>query len=125
RPGRLTDAEFALIRTHSEVGFEIVEGVDFPWPVADMIRQHHERFDGSGYPDGLKGEAISLEARVLAVADVVEAMTSHRPYRPSLGMEIALEEIVSHRGTRYDPHVADACLRVIRAEGFRFETDRG
>jgi len=120
RPGPLTDAEFTLIKSHSEVGFEIVEGVEFPWPVANMIRQHHERFDGSGYPDGLQGEAISLEARVLAVADVVEAMTSHRPYRPSLGMDIALEEIVSHRGTRYDPRVADACLRVVRTAGFRF-----
>lgn len=120
RPGPLTDAEFTLIKSHSEVGFEIVEGVEFPWPVANMIRQHHERFDGSGYPDGLQGAAISLEARVLAVADVVEAMTSHRPYRPSLGMDIALDEIVRHRGTRYDPQVADACLRVVREEGFLF-----
>lgn len=121
RPGSLTDAEFALIKSHAEVGLEIVEGVDFPWPVGQMIGQHHERLDGSGYPDGLSGEAIALEARVLAVADVVEAMTSHRPYRPSLGMDAALEELVRNRGTRYDPRVTDACLQLIQEKGFRFE----
>jgi PAS domain S-box-containing protein/putative nucleotidyltransferase with HDIG domain len=120
RPGRLTAAEFALIKTHSEVGFEIVQRVEFPWPVAQMIRQHHERLDGSGYPDGLRGDAIILEARVLAVADVVEAMTSHRPYRPGLGIDAALEEISLHRGTRYDPNVVDSCLKVFRDHGFAF-----
>ncbi|MCO6414110.1 MAG: PAS domain S-box protein [Thiogranum sp.] len=121
RPGRLSDAEFALIKTHSEVGFEIVRDVEFPWPVSQMIRQHHERLDGSGYPDGLKGEEIILEAKVLAVADVVEAMTSHRPYRPGLGIDAALEEIRCHRGTRYDPTVVDVCLWVFRDNGFMFD----
>lgn len=121
RPGRLSDAEFALIKTHSEVGFEIVRDVEFPWPVAQMIRQHHERLDGSGYPDGLKGEEIILEARVLAVADVVEAMTSHRPYRPGLGIDAALEEIRCHRSTLYDPTVVDVCLRVFSENGFAFD----
>lgn len=122
RPGRLTAAEFALIKTHSDVGFEIVQRVEFPWPVAQMIRQHHERLDGSGYPDGLAGDAIILEARVLAVADVVEAMTSHRPYRPGLGIDAALEEISLHRGTRYDPKVVDICLQVFRDRDFAFAT---
>lgn len=120
RPGRLTEAEFALIKTHSDVGFEIVQDVEFPWPVAQMIRQHHERLDGSGYPEGLRDEQIILEARVLAVADVVEAMTSHRPYRPGLGIDAALEEITCHRGTLYDPVVVDTCLRVFRDQGFAF-----
>jgi len=119
RPGRLNDMEFAIVRAHSRIGHDILQGVDFPWPVAQMALQHHERMDGSGYPDGLGGEQILLEARVIAVADVVEAMATHRPYRPSLGIDAALGEILSGRGTRYDADVADACVRLFREQDYR------
>ncbi len=118
RPGRLSRVEFDLIKTHPQVGYDIVKDVTFPWPVAEMIVQHHERLDGSGYPNALRGEAICLEARILAVADVVEAMASHRPYRASLPLQQALEEIEQHRGTRYDGDVVDVCLRLFREQGF-------
>ncbi len=121
RPGRLSPAEFEMIKSHPSVGYDIIRGVDFPWPVADMVLQHHERMDGSGYPQGLKGEQIALEARILAVADVVEAMASHRPYRPGLGIERALEELEAHRGSRYDPQVADVCLQLFRDGRFAFD----
>lgn len=117
RPGKLSDAAFGVIKSHPDVGAEIVEGIDFPWPVAQMIRQHHERLDGSGYPDGLAGDDIILEARILAVADVVEAISSHRPYRPSLGLDAALTEIRDKSGTHYDPTVVEACLQVIKDNG--------
>jgi len=112
RPGKLTAAEFALIKAHPETGYDIVKDVDFPWPVGRMLLEHHERLDGSGYPRGLKGEEILLEARIIAVADVVEAMTSHRPYRPALGLDLALAEITLKRGTHFDAQAVDACLRV-------------
>ncbi|MDI9370547.1 MAG: HD-GYP domain-containing protein, partial [Synergistota bacterium] len=112
KPGKLSKMEFELIKTHAESGYDILSEVDFPWPVADIARQHHERLDGSGYPGGLKGNEVLLEARIVAVADVVESMMSHRPYRPSLGMEAALEEICSKRGVLYDPDVVDACLEL-------------
>ena len=115
RPGRLSDIEFALIKPHSQVGYNIVKDIDFPWPIAAMILQHHERLDGSGYPSGLKGDAIVLEARVLAVADVVEAMMNHRPYRPALGVESAIEEIDRNSGRLFDPTVVDACIRLLRS----------
>ncbi len=121
RPGRLSGLEFGLIRTHPEVGHDILRRIEFPWPIAEIIAQHHERADGSGYPRGLTGEEILLESRILGVADVVEAMSSHRPYRPALGMEKALEEIGRYKGTLYDPEVVDACLRVFREHGFRFQ----
>lgn len=121
RPGRLTDVEFALVKTHSEKGYEILQPIKFPWPVAQIVRQHHERLNGSGYPDGLQGDEILLEARILAVADVVEAMASHRPYRPALGVGDALEEISRNRGVLYDPEVVDACLKVFTEKGFKFE----
>jgi HD-GYP domain-containing protein (c-di-GMP phosphodiesterase class II) len=121
RPGRLGPIEFELIKGHAQTGYDIVKGVDFPWPVADAIHQHHERMDGSGYPQGLKGEQIILEARILAVADVVEAMASHRPYRASLGIDVALKEIHDRRGVWFDPTVVDACLRIFREQGFAFE----
>lgn len=119
KPGKLTDLEMALIREHPRAGYEILRRVEFPWPVAEIVHQHHERLDGSGYPRGLKGEAILLEARILAVADVVEAMSSHRPYRPALGVEAALAEIREMAGKLYDPKVVEACLRVF-ARGFQF-----
>ena len=120
RPGRLTEIEFMLIRTHPEAGYGMLKGIDFPWPVARMILQHHERLDGSGYPSGLKGDEIILEAKILVVADVVEAMSSHRPYRPGLGIEAALEEIERGRGVYYDPQVVDVCMRLFRSKKFDF-----
>jgi PAS domain S-box-containing protein len=121
RPGKLSEAEFNLIKAHPQVGYDIIKGIEFPWPVAKMILQHHERLDGSGYPQGLKGEEISLEARILAVADVVEAMASHRPYRPGLGIDKALEEVSRNRGTLYDLQAVDICLRLFREKEFSFE----
>ena len=120
RPGKLSAIEFELIKGHAQAGYEIVKGVDFPWPVAQAIGQHHERLDGSGYPQGLKGEQVILEARILAVADVVEAMSSHRPYRAGLGVDFALKEIEDKRGQLFDPAVVDACLRAFRERNFAF-----
>jgi putative two-component system response regulator len=119
KPGKLSDLEFALIKTHPQVGNDILQPINFPGGVNQIILQHHERLDGSGYPQGLKGEDILLEARILGVADVVEAMCSHRPYRPSLGLDKALEEISRHRGTLYDPVVVDACLKLHAEELFQ------
>jgi HD-GYP domain-containing protein (c-di-GMP phosphodiesterase class II) len=110
--------EFDLVKTHSERGYKILQEVDFPWPVAEVAYQHHERLDGSGYPRGLKGDEILLEARIMAVADVVEAMASHRPYRAGLAIEKALAEIERGRGTAYDPRAADTCLALFREKGF-------
>lgn len=112
RPGKLSNAEFEIIKCHPQVGYDIVKDVNFPWPVAEMILQHHEHVDGSGYPRGLKGEEILLEARILSVADVIEAMAAHRPYRPARGPEMALDEIKANRGRLYEPAVVDACLRL-------------
>lgn len=120
KPGRLTSTEWALIQGHPEAGHAILAQVDFPWPVAQVALQHHEAMDGSGYPAGLAGDEILLESRILAVADVVEAMSSHRPYRPALGIEMALAEVVRERGKRFDPEVADACVRLISEKGFAF-----
>ena len=119
KPGRLTDAEFELIRAHPRTGYEILAGIEFPWPVADVVLQHHERVDGSGYPAGLAASDIRLEARILAVSDVVEAMSSHRPYRPALGIDQALGEIATNRGVLYDAAVADACGALFEV-GFSF-----
>ena len=121
RPGKLTPAEFEIIKTHCQAGHEVVKGIQFPWPVSQIILQHHERLDGSGYPQGLKGGDILLESRILTVADVVEAMSSHRPYRPSLGIEPALQEIEDKRGRYYDPQAVDACLRLFREKRFALE----
>jgi PAS domain S-box-containing protein/putative nucleotidyltransferase with HDIG domain len=122
KPGKITDLEYRLIKTHAQAGYDILKGIDFPWPIAQMVLQHHERMDGSGYPQGLKGDQILLEARILGVADVVEAMSSHRPYRASLGIEVALEEITRSRGTLYDPQVVDACLALFREQHYAFKS---
>lgn len=119
-PGKLPEIEFALIRCHPTVGHEILKNVDFPWPVAEMVYQHHEHLDGSGYPRGLAGEQIMREARILTVADVVEAIALYRPYRPGLGIDAALDEIERGRGRHYDPDVVDACLRLFREDGYQF-----
>lgn len=119
KPGRLSRTEYELIKTHAESGYQILKDVNFPWPVAEMIHQHHERIDGSGYPRGLKADQILLEAKIIAVADVLEAITAHRPYRPAKGIDAALEEIVAGRGRLYDEATADACLRLFRERGYR------
>lgn len=121
KPGPLTENEFAIIQTHAQVAYEILKTIEFPWPVAQIVLQHHERIDGSGYPMGLKGDEIILEARILAVADVIEAMSSHRPYRPAHSIDEALEEIRQNRGIRYDPEVVDACLSLFSDEAFELE----
>ncbi len=121
RPGKLTKDEFNIVRSHAQVGYEILEGIEVPWPVADIVHHHHEHMDGSGYPMGLSNGDILMEARILCVSDVVEAMASHRPYRPALGMDTALGEISRSKGVHYDSAVVDACLMVIREKGFEFE----
>jgi PAS domain S-box-containing protein len=118
KPGRLDEVEYSLIKMHPQAGYDILKSIDFPWPIAEMMLQHHERMDGSGYPHGLQGEEILLAARILIVADVVEAMSSHRPYRPGLGVDAALDEIVRARGTLYDPQVVDACVTLFREQNY-------
>jgi putative nucleotidyltransferase with HDIG domain len=120
KPGRLSPEEFGLIKTHSQVGYEIIKRANLPDPVAEVVLQHHERLDGSGYPQGLSGDDILPEAQILAVADVVEAMFSHRPYRPALGIDAALNELSAGSGTRYYPDVVAACTAVFREKGFTF-----
>jgi putative nucleotidyltransferase with HDIG domain len=120
RSGILTDLEYLMVKTHAQRGYEVLQSIDFPWPIATIVWQHHERLDGSGYPNGLKGEEILLEARIIAVADTVEAMTSHRPYRAALGINEALKEITQNRGKLFDPNVVDACLRRFSEKMFTF-----
>ncbi|MGQ9858651.1 MAG: HD-GYP domain-containing protein [Thermodesulfobacteriota bacterium] len=117
----LNRIEFDLIKCHPEVGYEILKPLQFPWPIADMVRQHHEKMDGSGYPLGLRGEEILPESRILVVADVVEAIVSHRPYRPALGIERALEEVEKNRGILYDAEVVESCSRLFKEKGFQME----
>jgi PAS domain S-box-containing protein len=119
-PGRLREAEFALIKEHPQAGYDIVAGIEFPWPVPEMVLQHHERLDGSGYPHGLRGTEIAMGARIIAVADTVEAITSHRPYRPALGLEVALKAVRDGRNTLFDPDVVDACCRLFDENRFSF-----
>jgi len=121
KPTKLTDAEFNIIKTHPQTGYDILKDIDFPWPIAEIVLQHHERLNGSGYPGGLKGDEILPAARILAVADVLEAMSSHRPYRPALGLAPALSEIESNRGILYDPEVVNTCIRLFREKGYKFE----
>ncbi|MDO9530407.1 MAG: PAS domain S-box protein [Syntrophales bacterium] len=125
KPGKLSEIEFSMIKTHSEIGYNILKTVEFTPPIAEIVLQHHERLDGSGYPKGITGNEIILEARIIAVADVVEAMASHRPYRPSRGADKALEEITKARGVFYDADVVDACLKLFKEKGFEFKQDWG
>ncbi len=121
KPGQITETEFGLIKIHPQVGYDILKDIDFPWPIARMVLQHHEKMNGSGYPKAVSGNDILMEARILCAADVVEAMASHRPYRAALGIDVALEEISKNKGVLYDPNVVDACLKVFSENGFRFE----
>ena len=120
KPTKLTNLEFSLIKEHSQSGYEMLKDVESPWPLAEIVYQHHERINGTGYPRNLKGEEIIMEARIMGVADVVEAMASHRPYRPGLGIEVALEEIKKNKGILYDEAVADVCLKLFLEKGYKF-----
>jgi len=120
KPGRLSEAEQSILKTHPQAGYEILDGIEFPWPIARIVQQHHERIDGSGYPLGLQGDEILLEAQILTVADVVEATSSYRPYRPANGIAVALAEITAYRCSRYDPDIVDACLGLFN-KGFVLE----
>ena len=122
KPGKLSGPEYAMIKTHAQSGYDILKKIDFPWPLADIVLQHHERMDGSGYPNGLSGEAIMLEARILSVSDVFETIGSHRPYRPSLGLKKAMGELAGNSGTLYDPQVVSACLDLVEGERFHFRS---
>jgi PAS domain S-box-containing protein/putative nucleotidyltransferase with HDIG domain len=121
KPGNITDVEFNIIKTHPKVGYDILKPIKFPWPIQEFVLQHHERMDGSGYPDGLKGNNIHLEARILAVADVIEAMVSHRPYRPALPIQQAMDEIKHNQGVLYDKKAVDACLDILMKGNFTFD----
>lgn len=121
KPGKLTEAEFGLIRTHPQIGYDILKTVEFPWPIAEIIYQHHERINGSGYPRGLHGGNLLHEAKILGVADVVEAMSSDRPYRPALGLQKGIEELRKNREVLYDPTVVDACLDLLESDRFRID----
>jgi putative nucleotidyltransferase with HDIG domain len=121
KPSRLNDIEFNLIRTHSQVGYDLLKTIEFPWPIAKIVHQHHERLDGSGYPQGLFSEQILLEAKIICVADVVEAMASHRPYRPAMGVEKALKHIDEESGNLYDSKAVFTCLELFSEKGFQFD----
>ena len=121
KPSGLNEAELTLIKIHPQIGYDILKSIEFPWPIAEAILQHHERIDGSGYPQGLKGDEIILEARIIAVADVIEAMASHRPYRPALGINKAIEEVSQKRGLLYDPKIVDVCLKLFEKNLFTFK----
>jgi HD-GYP domain-containing protein (c-di-GMP phosphodiesterase class II) len=120
KPGKLSDMEFNLIKIHPQSGYNILKDVGLPYPVAEVVLQHHERLDGSGYPQGLKNDRILLESQIICIADVVEAMASHRPYRPALGIDVALEEIEKNKGILYDAEAVETCLRLFKEKGFIF-----
>ena len=121
KSAKLTDVEFAMIIIHPKVAYDIIKSIDFPWPITNYILQHHEKLNGSGYPSGLKGDEILMESRILCVADIVEAMSSHRPYRPALGIDAALGDMLTNKGVLYDPAVVDSCVKLFREKGFKFE----
>lgn len=121
KPSKLSDIEFSLIKTHPQVGYDILKDITFPWPIADMVRQHHERLDGSGYPQGLTDKDILFESKILAIADVVEAMYSHRPYRPGWGLDQALDQVDKNKGILFHPQVVDGCLSLFREKGFSLD----
>lgn len=121
KPDKLSDPEYEIIKAHSEAGWRTLKNIDFPWPIAEIVYQHHERLDGSGYPRGLKGNEVLLESRILAVADVVEAMASHRPYRPALGILIALQEVMQHKGLLYDERVVESCVKLFIEKKYEFK----
>jgi PAS domain S-box-containing protein len=123
KPDQLTPDEFATVKNHPRAGYEVLKNIEFPWPIADVALQHHERLDGSGYPSGLEGDDIRTEARIVAVADVVEAMVYPRSYRPALGLDNALREIAESKGTLYDTEVVEACLSAFLDRGFKFQTE--
>ncbi len=121
KPGHLDDDEYGMIKEHPKAGYDIMKGVDFPWPIADMVVQHHERLDGSGYPQGIRDEEMLLESRILAVAEVIETMMVHHTYQPALDENAVLSELISNRGTLYDPQVVDACVVLFKEKKFKFE----
>lgn len=121
KPGRLSGPEYEMIKTHVQSGYDILKKIDFPWPLADIVIQHHERLDGSGYPKGLSGEQILMEAKILSVCDVFETIGSHRPYRPSLGMKKAMDELTENRGRLYDADVVDVCLGLVDGAGYQLK----
>jgi len=125
RPGKLLELERELIKIHPQIGYDLLKNIPFPWPIADIVLQHHEKLDGSGYPHGLKGDQIMLEAKILTVADITEAESSHRPYRPTRGLENTLSEIVAHQGRLYDTDVVDACWTLFKKDGFTFSEIEG
>jgi len=122
-PDGITEFEYGIIKAHPQIGYDILKGVEFPWPVGEIVLQHHERLDGSGYPQGLSGDEILLEARIIGVADVVDAMSSHQPYRAARGLDKALEEISQNSGALYDPGAVGACLKLFKQKGFKFERE--
>jgi putative two-component system response regulator len=125
KPGQISDHEFGIIRSHAQVGYDIIKKIDFPWPIAQIVYQHHERLDGSGYPRGLSGNDILLEAKIIAVADVVEAMASHRPYRPALGFETALKEIRKNSGRFFAPSIVDTCCELFESGAYQLDCPKG
>jgi HD-GYP domain-containing protein (c-di-GMP phosphodiesterase class II) len=118
KPTKLSPTEFSLIKIHAQSGYEILKDIEFPWPIARMVLEHHERMDGSGYPNALTGDNLLVESRIVSVADVVESMANHRPYRPSLGIRAALDEIAKNKGILYDPDVVDVCLKIFNEKGY-------
>ncbi len=125
KPGKLSEPEYQMVKTHAQLGFDILSKIDFPWPVAEIVLQHHERLDGSGYPRGLSGESIRIEARILSVSDVFETIGSHRPYRPSLGLKKAISELTDNCGTLYDKEVVAACIELLENENFQYKNPKG